>query len=282
MKKLFILFLLALTNAGANAQISTTPIRVDGGLRGINKKFLYDPETPYIVSGNWYDSAGEILILDKELNTVKSIPFTEKPISLHIYEMEENLSDYYMTLTQTLFNKDEKFEYIVGIPTENNDRYSVQGIKVVSEDGTVLQTIMYPNKESIDEGLKIVVIGDCCYLRFSETEVIDGEYIDYYLLYKINQGADPSKVSISTEPVKVRAFPGVTSRHQDITVTCEGEGTREIIIRNSAGQVVYSTKIADGEQSVRINACNLSTGLNIVSVVGNHGKEESCKVIVNN
>ena len=53
-----------------------------------------------------------------------------------------------------------------------------------------------------------------------------------------------------------------------------------IAVTNAGGQVVYSTKVAAGENTVRINSHHLSSGLNVVSVNDANGMNENCKVIV--
>lgn len=152
----------------------------------------------------------------------------------------------------------------------------------MSDDGSVLQTIMFPeNVEGYfdNNGLKLFIIGSSKYLEGGDYEDADGN--EYMNLYKINKDAqDPSKVSIATAPMRVSVSPRMASRNQDINVVAEGNGVREVIVTNAAGQVVYSTKVAAGETNVKISSRRLSSGLNVVSVKGADGKEENCKVIV--
>ena len=122
-------------------------------------------------------------------------------------------------------------------------------------------------------------MGSNKYLRIGVS--VDENGNEYMNLYKINKDAkDPSKVSIATAPMRVSVSPRMASRNQDINVVAEGNGVREVIVTNAAGQVVYSTKVAAGENNVRISSRRLSSGLNVVSVKGADGKEENCKVIV--
>ena len=74
--------------------------------------------------------------------------------------------------------------------------------------------------------------------------------------------------------------PRVAERNEDITVEAEGTGIREVVVTDAAGRMVYSTKVAAGQQTVKINSGILSSGLNVVSVKANDGKSENCKVIV--
>ena len=278
MKKLFISTMMALACIGANAQIETTPLKTLGRyLYGIDEQFLYDAGTQYVVSVEYSDgrTAATMRVYDNEFNLKKTITPESVPSALHVQMLNANSADYTIYLTQTLFNDDEKFEYLIepgsGTPTE---------LKVVSEDGTVLQTLKYPaGVEVYRDEIDLFVVGSNKYLRIGES--VDENGNEYMNLYKINKDAkDHSKVSIATAPMRVSVSPRMASRNQDINVVAEGNGVREVIVTNAAGQVVYSTKVAAGENNVRISSRRLSSGLNVVSVKGADGKEENCKVIV--
>ena len=278
MKKLFISTMMALACIGANAQIETTPLKTLGEyLYGIDEQFLYDAGTQYVVSVEYSEdrTAATMRVYDNEFNLKKTITPESVPSNLDVHVLNENSADYTIYLTQTLFNDDEKFEYLIepgsGTPTE---------LKVVSEDGTVLQTLKYPaGVEVYRDEIDLFVVGSNKYLRIGVS--VDENGNEYINLYKINKDAkDPSKVSIATAPMRVSVSPRMASRNQDINVVAEGNGVREVIVTNAAGQVVYSTKVAAGENNVRISSRRLSSGLNVVSVKGADGKEENCKVIV--
>ena len=278
MKKIFITAMMALACIGANAQIETTPLKTLGRyLYGIDEQFLYDAGTQYVVSVEYSEdrTAATMRVYDNEFNLKKTITPESVPSNLDVHVLNENSADYTIYLTQTLFNDDEKFEYLIepgsGTPTE---------LKVVSEDGTVLQTLKYPaGVEVYRDEIDLFVVGSNKYLRIGVS--VDENGNEYMNLYKINKDAkDPSKVSIATAPMRVSVSPRMASRNQDINVVAEGNGVREVIVTNAAGQVVYSTKVAAGENNVRISSRRLSSGLNVVSVKGADGKRENCKVIV--
>ena len=279
MKKLFISTMMALACIGANAQIETTPLKTLGEyLYGIDELFLYDAGTQYVVSVEYSEdrTAATMRVYDNEFNLKKTITSESVPSALYVQMLNANSADYTIYLTQTLFNDDEKFEYLIepgsGTPTE---------LKVVSEDGTVLQTLKFPAGVEVyrGDGIGLFVMGSNKYLRIGKS--VDENGNEYINLYKINKDAkDPSKVSIATAPMRVSVSPRMASRNQDINVVAEGNGLREVIVTNAAGQVVYSTKVAAGENNVRISSRRLSSGLNVVSVKGADGKEENCKVIV--
>ena len=279
MKKFFITVMMALACIGANAQIETTPLKTLGEyLYGIDELFLYDAGTQYVVSVEYSEdrTAATMRVYDNEFNLKKTITPESVPSNLDVHVLNENSADYTIYLTQTLFNDDEKFEYLI---EPGSGMYATE-LKVVSEDGTVLQTLKYPaGVEVYRDEIDLFVVGSNKYLRIGES--VDENGNEYMNLYKINKDAkDPSKVSIATAPMRVSVSPRMASRNQDINVVAEGNGVREVIVTNAAGQVVYSTKVAAGETNVKISSRRLSSGLNVVSVKGADGKEENCKVIV--
>ena len=271
--------MMALACIGANAQIETTPLKTLGRyLYGIDEQFLYDAGTQYVVSVEYSEdrTAATMRVYDNEFNLKKTITPESVPSALHVQMLNANSADYTIYLTQTLFNDDEKFEYLI---EPGSGMYATE-LKVVSEDGTVLQTLKYPAGVKVyrDE-IDLFVVGSNKYLRIGVS--VDENGNEYMNLYKINKDAkDPSKVSIATAPMRVSVSPRMASRNQDINVVAEGNGVREVIVTNAAGQVVYSTKVAAGENNIRISSRRLSSGLNVVSVKGADGKEENCKVIV--
>ena len=275
--------MMALACIGANAQIEITPITItDSELYGIGESYSYNHETS-LVSVGYSDKEAVIMhVYGEDLNLKKTITPSEEPIPLSVINLNSNSSDYTMYLTQTLFNDDEKYEYIVSVPKKNQHGYDYSaGLKIMSDDGSILQTIMFPENVTgyFDTGIKLFIIGSSKYLEGGDYE--DADENEYMNLYKINKDAkDPSKVSIATAPMRVSVSPRMASRNQDINVVAEGNGVREVIVTNAAGQVVYSTKVAAGETNVKINSRRLSSGLNVVSVKGADGKEENCKVIV--
>lgn len=281
MKKFFVSTIMALACAGASAQVETTPVSLgDGYMYGIPDPYTYNEEYKMVLVDFDDDkNAGNMRVYDDELNLVKDIKVTEEPLSLSFKDMTEYYSDYSTVfLTQTLFNNDEKFEYVVGIPDES-DSYGgrISGFKIVSEDGTVLQTVSFGMGANSEPD--IIEIGMNTYFAFEMYE--DSESWNSYLnLYKINKSDDPTKVSVATAPVRISVSPRVAERSQDITVVAEGEGIREVVVTDAAGRIVYSTKAAAGQQTVKINSRHLSSGLNVVSVKSADGKNENCKVIV--
>ena len=201
--------------------------------------------------------------------------------------------------SQTLFNNDEKYEYIVpaffGFEMTDCDEYdrdedglidkireyysaSLVGYDVINEDGNIVCSIR-PNLSNGFKihGLYIQVLGGKKYLVVyaNNRDESTWEYI-YYLIDSNN-----SSMQQVAEPIHTSVFPTMPRQNEVINVELDGNNDEqcEIIVTNAKGQTVYKQHVAAGERHVQIDSRRLSNGLNIVNV--NNGKsQQNFKVIV--
>lgn len=212
---------------------------------------------------------------------------------LYDFENNGNTADLGFVLTQTLFNNDEKYEFIV--PTVTNgemyvlssydydgngedDHRTVQygktsGFSIVSEDGTVLQTVTGDCPENNDYGMILKINGK---LYLGVEWYRDG--MDYTDFYKIDPQASSITRMGTIEGVSVS--PTIAESSQDITVELgEGSNAQEIVVVNAAGQTVKRISVSAGQRQVKFNAGSLGRGMNVVNTRGAKGMG-SHKIIV--
>lgn len=207
------------------------------------------------------------------------------------FDSNMNNSDFYAS--QTLFNSDDKYEYLSPIIeiTERvngndldmdgepdvyyyNEDFAYTGFRVMSEDGEELASIRYEDGTNYYNDAMIFKLNGKTFLSFYLQG--NGKFLNK--IYEMVQGS--SGVNTLRAAASMNVSPRVAERNEDITVEAEGTGIREVVVTDAAGRMVYSTKVAAGQQTVKINSGILSSGLNIVSVKANDGKSENCKVIV--
>lgn len=209
-------------------------------------------------------------------------------------------------LSQTLFNNDSKYEYmqyiiepkvnstenILGYTTDNLIEETVvgtretylpicKGVKIVSEDGTELNRILFNVENarnaygiSYGDDSKIIDLGAKKYLVF---HLFDENSTLMTLVYSFDDISTGAKlVSMTKGP---RVSPTIANRSEMITVELEGENSqgREVSVVNAAGQTVMKTMIPAGQKSTQINASALSQGLNLLNVKGEQG---ATKIII--
>lgn len=177
MKKfIFILAVLFICALSANAQKYAVP----SSSKTLPSQFTY-AQTPYLL----FETAEEVFIYDMNFNMISSFRFDEDAVRLdcdtyvdksgHEHEIENNI-----ILTQTFFNDDPDWEYIVPVKEE-----------VTSEWGTYMKTVSYTIKKtdgtvvgSIPEDMWFVdycVFGDNVYVEIYEPiEGDDDNYTKYF------------------------------------------------------------------------------------------------------
>ncbi len=206
-----------------------------------------------------------------------------------------NTDDIY--ITQTLFNDDEDYEYIMPIvkvhkaDTREEDRdgngevdliteryrgYNV-GFSIKSSNGKTLQTINMEN-DRYYYMIYLFIFNDNKYLGVEACD-INGKDDDELVVYPIKQNA--TGINPLGAPVKMKVSPRMADRSESFTVELDGESSaeREVVVVNSAGQTVWKRKVPAGQRTVTIGATRLGKGVNVVRVNGGKGAE-SCKVIV--
>ena len=249
----------------------------------------WDYDWDVVYTGEWGE---KVEIEDASYTNIWS-PFTE----IWFKDYDNSGAEYDMVISQTLFNSDSKFEYLSPIYDKYESVYEqdrdgdgeidtyayqendyVSGYKIMSEDGTELAKFMVEDGYRSYGEVSIFIFNGRTYLSAYITTKSDNDYNSYRQIYELVAGS--SGVNAVKAVGKVSVSPRVAERNQDITVSAEGTGVREVIVSNAAGKTVYKTKVAAGQSTVRINSSVLGSGLNVVSVKANDGKSENCKVIV--
>lgn len=212
-------------------------------------------------------------------------------------------------LTQTLFNSDDKYEYL-SFPHELSEEYEYDGpiappydhyesctyteektyyqyslyksFNIMSEDGTILQAITFPNGFEMIEHVKALVIklADQYYI-LCQGEMNDSETL---LIYKINRSSVGASVEQVCAPIKVGAFPSVANRNQMITIQLLGDNAgsnqTNLQVVDMQGKVLNQQTIPAGQTSTTIPAHRLSNGMNLIKITQGSKTIGTEKVII--
>lgn len=212
-------------------------------------------------------------------------------------------------LSQTLFNTDDKYEYLSfqhelseeddfgyneptpdhyesGTYTENKTFYQCslyKSFNVMSEDGTILQTVTFPNGfEMMDEQAHatIIQISDERYI-LCQGEMNESETL---LIYKLNRSSVGASVEQVCAPIKASAFPSIANRNQMITIQLSGDNAdnsrTNLQVIDMQGKVLNQQTIPAGQTRTTIPANRLSNGMNLIKITQGSKNIGTEKVIV--
>ena len=192
-----------------------------------------------------------------------------------------NYSEYYVGITQALFNDDEKYEFLIpelalftedrGYNSYNQTQttyyeYKPVGYKVVSEDGTVLSRITVEGAEEDGCWGYVLCLDNKKYFVI-ETDTYDEEneeysyYSHFFEIKKSANGTNIEKVRDIKGSMRVR--PTVADRNEEISITLDDDNNtaRELIITSVNGKIVERRNIPAGENTVKVNAAMMRSGM---------------------
>lgn len=215
-----------------------------------------------------------------------------------------------LTLTQTLFNDDEQYEYLyfpISSYAKYENRYDPEqyyckecysesttftdesdllyeaiysGFEVKSETGNTLQSISFPNGFEMRRyvGVQIIKLAGEYYLiclgRTNENAAM--------LVYKIKRNSKNAVQQIG-EPVRMATYPNPVQRNNAITIQLSGEkagkGPFEIEVTNLQGQTVEKRLIPAGQRQATVPAGNFAPGMNMIRVQQNGTTVGTTKVL---
>lgn len=203
----------------------------------------------------------------------------------------ESIRSFY--LSQTLFNNDSKFEYVLphfeesefvfgyGNYNSNGDsvfqRYHVtrfSGFDIMNEEGELVSTIRCSDEENIYNDAALVSWDGKFYLA---AEVIHTDHSRAYNFYRIDRQTQKIE-QVASVPFNVR--PTLMERGQEIIVELdENTIAREIDVVNTLGQTVKRVPLVAGQREVRINSADLGSGMNFINTRTPEG-QGTVKIIV--
>ena len=208
--------------------------------------------------------------------------------------------------TQTLFNNDEKWEFLRPIYTESvyNTRESdrdddgeidykeityrdrLKAYEIVSEDGNVLSSFLVPEGDYYDPRLILwdgeTYFGICVEKKIEEDDYTeDYLYEEYMVIYSIDKNASSVKKIASTPAMRVS--PALAERNSTINVTLDAETVKnggELIITDSNGRTIGRSHVEAGQTSVPMTTDRMGSGVYNITLTEKGQKVENARIIV--
>lgn len=269
MKKFFLFLALAISSSTFGQTLVKT-YDITKSFRFVPKTFTYQ-EKPclYVRESDKIDpSTRGFVIFDENFEVIKRIS-TNEAVSVEFYDFDTFADEYEFYFSQTLFNNDEKFEYIKLIVNESG-KYS--GLQIKSETGEVLSTVTFNNALSWCD-LQVFKMKSKVYL------LVVAKYEDLTYIYRIDKETSTVQKMKTVEGINI--MPRMPKRHEVVTVELDdvSDEAREIQVVNGAGQMVDRIIVPAGQKQVQLNSAHMSPGINIINVKGSDNKAVSSQKI---
>lgn len=179
--------------------------------------------------------------------------------------------------TQTLFNNDDKVEFIrvIGERDEWGDMINIEECKIVNEDNEVLFTI-----EETSAHIIVLRWKGMCYLTFTYYSYYDDQEV--MNVYAINKDGNESSISKVKTMSGLKAFPALANRNSVVDVTIdEASATEggELVIVDNGGRVVAKQPFEPGQTTVPVRTNRMRTGVYNITL-NNGAKVDNARIIV--
>ena len=272
MKKTLLFATALAATLAANAQNPIVPVETNFDYFEIIPKAFAD--APYILAGGGYDedyNSRPFTIYNSNLQQVSEFSIsTNTSVERLIvfcfddeFPSQENMAVYF---TQTLFNSDNRFEYISRVNDGNG--YIVR-FDIIADNGNVVNSFgNFGERQCSSANLVFIQIGGNSYLIVF---LNDGNSIEWYRIDRQTQRIN------RVEGLPFNVFPSVADRDSYITVQFEdGATATELQVVDAHGRTLQRIPVAQGQQEVKVSARNLQSGINFIGD-RRHG---SAKIIV--
>ncbi|MDE6439187.1 MAG: T9SS type A sorting domain-containing protein [Muribaculaceae bacterium] len=299
LKTLSAVALFAAAALSSHARIADNPVIIPqySDEKGfINEAFDFGNTTTfYIIDENVVNSAGvwdyTVRLFGKDFAPVRSFSVDVKrvddgqgygfgcnPEDLDFYNARGY--EWSVRFTKTLFNTDDKVEYVVMDEDQffspaGDHQVFFRGIKIMSEDGTLIQKITLPEGYYISAGADLGVYqsNGLYYLGFMARDGFDFECERVLMLYRIDREAGSvSYVTAMPAKMSVRSGDGV------VTVDLPADaGYSAVELVDMSGRVMGGVPVSGDKVSV--DTSRLAKGTYVLRAAGASGSE-CAKIVV--
>ncbi len=281
MKKFYLGALSCLLAMGASAQISDSGIDLNGrNLLSTGREVTASGKSIAYALENYQDGYFSVKLYNEGFEEIRSLSVytgSDEGFATALIDLDEpSVSDagsYYFFLTQTLFNNDDKFEFVRFVA----EGYKYTAFEVVNEDNEVLATINSPADSYRSYPRILKWNGKYYFGIYSYTN----DYTYFWDIYLIEKETNSVR-KVNAAPL-MSVMPALAERNSTVNVTLDAETVKnggELIITDSNGRTVGRSHVEAGQTSVPVTTDRMGSGIYNITLTEKGQKVENARIIV--
>lgn len=247
-----------------------------------------------------YEIPKAISLYDVNMKPIKTISTSNNIGIIPFYYTDNQQTECVVFATQSLFDKDNSYEYIVPIGSYD-EKYNVAeatGLRIVKDDNTTIAEISFDDKWILYMGdwgrnfdnwdIKVFRLFDDTKLKehfYLAVEVYRdrGEYEENAtLVYAFERG----KVSTSIKKVNeiknsIKAIPSMPQKNEVVKIDLSGiQSPKKLLVVNSEGKIVCSKNLSSDQKESTVETGGFPAGMYIIQVADAKNIRENCRIII--
>jgi len=292
MKKFYLGALSCLMAMGASAQTLSSVGSVNGPYLGsIGKEYTVSGKGIAYTTERLGNGVFNVKLYNEEFQELRSLNLdfgvdSEYGIGIALIDFDDSTFGEQISggllVTQTLFNNDDKIEYVRYTTYDSNYTNKVKTFTIVNEDDEVLATIDGPEENSYSAA-RILKWGDnhyfCMFSYYHDESSNTMKYSsDIYLIEKETN----SVRKVNAAPL-MSVMPVLAERNSTVNVTLDAETAKnggELIITDSNGRTVGRSYVEAGQTSVPVTTDRMDSGVYNITLTEKGQKVENARIIV--
>lgn len=211
-------------------------------------------------------------------------------VDLYVHSEASNDMDD-IVVSQTLFNTDAAYEWVMPILETVNVSYSNEyqqvsgtevrctGIKVISENGSTVATVKFPEGMYAynEPDIYLYDLNDTAFL-IASVQKTENDY--YYIVYELTNGG--SSLKMVGTPMSVSVSPRAPRVGENVTVSLGEPAGKDCVVEvvSTSGRTVLRRQMTAGATATSINTADFNKGIYVVTVKGEDKAREAAKIIV--
>lgn len=236
-----------------------------------------------------------INLYDTYLKPIRSITAEGGIIPfLHYTNSEKS----YLYVTQDVFDRDDKYEYISVLSFDDDYPNFASGIKIQNEDGKILAKIpfednwklstFYTNEKDITPIRIFHLFGSnheqsylCLDLWRSNDDYHAGEEV-ITRIYAFEEGNISSSIKkVKDIPTRMKVNPTLPQKNETIKVNLgDMKSPHKLYVVDTNGKVCFTQSIQPGQENVELSTSGMPAGMYIIRVSDGNKDVDNCRVII--
>lgn len=214
--------------------------------------------------------------------------------------LDGNNANYYINVSQNIFNEDESYEWIEKILEPYEEVYNEEdldgdgeidykkisrdyhstGYRIMQDTGNVLAEIKFGEGRLGLSGLGIIVVDEKKYLVLESCDSRGGS-VENQLYEIISKGSSTSLKKVRTDYGAISASPAVARQNEVVTVDLSSIKEAKVLnVVSGNGQLVLQQNLKAGQNQVLVHTSGLAAGMYVITVSDGKNTTENCKIIV--